>query len=45
MNGTVGLVRYGLGFCYTRAIKTGNYCLKPITNGYKHPCLKWESNP
>jgi hypothetical protein len=24
---------------------TETYCLKPISNGYKHPCLKRISNP
>ncbi len=31
-------------FCNTRAHLTGTYCLKPIPNGYKHPCLKRDSN-
>ncbi len=32
-------------FFNTRANYTGTYCLKPIPNGYEHPCLKQDSNP
>ncbi len=32
-------------FLYTRTNLTRTYYLKPISNGYKHPCPKQDSNP
>lgn len=40
--GWLGLLRSI--FLYTRASKTGNYCLKTILSGYEHPFQNRDSN-